>query len=421
MRIHPRILAVALSAALCTGAIAAHAAPQAEAGAPLAEPSKALYWQGHEALGRNDWGAALENFRELERQLGASKTEATDAAIYWQAYALAQARRSREAGAEVERLRRAHPSSVWLDDADALLRSLPRDAERGQAADAGKGDKARDRDEREEDALMALDALLSGGNQKAVPILQRVLAGNHSDRVKERAIFVLSQIDPGAAESALESVLTGNASSKMKAEAIRMIAAGGRASSLDRLLPIYRSSTDAAVRRGVLDAFLIGDRGDLLMQVIEIETDARRRRDAIEKLGAMGKSAELKKLYAGRSDPKDRRAILNALGIAGARGALLEVARSETDVELRAEAIQAIGIAGGKEAPVALLGFYQPNEPERIRKAVIEALMISDATRELVQLYRQETDPEMRRKLLTYISSTDSDAALELIDEALRR
>jgi HEAT repeat protein len=386
------------------------AAPQAQEGAPVAESSKQLYWQGHEALGQSDWAGALERFRELEVQLSRSKTEPTDAAIYWQAYALAQAHRAREARVEIDRLRQAYPGSKWLDDAQALV-------SREAAGDAGKPEK----DPREQDALMALDALLAGGNQKAVPLLQRVLAGDHTDRVKGRAMFVLSQIDPDAAATAVDAILRGNGSSRLKGEAIRMVAAGGSPKSLDRLVPLYRQSGDKAVRRGILDAFLIGDRGDLLLQVIDAEPDARNRREAIEKLGAMGQVKELEKLYATRTDPQDRRAVLQSLGIAGAGDSLVQVARVEKDPAVRAEAIRAIGIVGGKKTAAAVLDFYRPGEPEEVREAVIQALMMTGATKEMVQLYHKETDPKLRRDILTQITASDPDAALELIDAALQR
>ena len=80
MNIRIKILAAAL--ALSFNALAA---PQAQEGAPQAESSKALYWQGHEALGQNDWDTALERFRKLETELVRSKSEPADAAIYWQA------------------------------------------------------------------------------------------------------------------------------------------------------------------------------------------------------------------------------------------------------------------------------------------------------------------------------------------------
>jgi hypothetical protein len=415
LRIH--LLAAALGAVIAGFAAPLFAAPQAEQGAPLAEPSKSLYWQGHEALGRSDWTAALQHFRALERDLAASKTEPADAAIYWQAYALSQARRVQEATAQVDRLRQAYPRSAWLDDAESLVARS--DADATAAADDRPAARA-PKDPREEDALMALDALLAGGNKKAVPLLQRVLSGDHSDKVKGRAIFVLSQVDAKAADESLAAILQGGASSRLKAEAIRMIAAGGRRASLDRLLPIYRQSRDEAVKRGVLDAFLIGDRGDLMLQVVESETEAKRRHEAIEKLGAMGEREQLGRLYASRTDAGDRRAVLRAMGIAGAHDALIEVARTETEPKLKAEAIRSVGIAGGKKAAAALLPLYRPDQPEAVRKAVMEALMIAGASKELVQLYRQETDPRLKRDLLHQISVSDSDAALELIDEKLR-
>jgi HEAT repeat protein len=418
-----RIQVLVLQIALACATTAAFAAPQPQEGAPSAEPSKSLYWQGHEALGRKDWDAALGHFRDLEQQLAGRTSEPVDAAIYWQAYALVQAKRAREAATAIERLRRAHPQSAWIDDAQALSSRIaneldPKSGGEGASRKAPGGDT---RDPREADALMALDALLSGGNEKAVPLLQRVLTGDHSDRVKGRAIFVLTQIDANAAEAALDAVLTGDASPKLKSEAIRMIAAGGRPESLDRLLPLYRSSADAAVRRGVLDAFLIGDRADLMLQVAQGDGDARSRRDAIQKLGAMGRDEELARLYVNLTDPKERRSVMQALGVAGAHGRLIELARGEKDVRVRAEAIRAIGIAGGKDAPAALLDFYAPDQPDDVRKAVIDALMIAGDTMKLVQLYRAETDPDLRRTLLQRITSSDPDAALDLIDKALQR
>jgi HEAT repeat protein len=385
------------------------AAPQAQEGAPQAESSKALYWQGHEALGQKDWDAALESFRKLEVELARSKSEPADAAIYWQAYALSQARRHREAEAAAARLRETYPGSKWLDDARAL-----------GAKD--KADKAeRQRDPREQDALMALDALLAGGNQKAVPMLQRVMAGDHTDRVKSRALFVLTQIDEAAANDALDTIIRGNGSPRLKSEAIRMIAAGGNKASLDRLVPLYRGTQDEGVRRGVLDAFLIGDRPDLILQVLQSETDARARRRIIEKLGPMGRTKELTQLYATLTDKREKRAALQGLGVAGSAESLLQVARSEKDPELRAAAIRAVGIAGNKKNGDALVAFYAPGEPEDVRRAVVQALMMTDATDKMVDLYRKETDPGLRRELLTQITTSDPDAALELIDQALKR
>jgi len=262
----------------------------AETAAPATEASRALYWQGHEALGTRDWNAALGHFKALEQQPSTSKTEPADAAIYWHAYALSQARRGREAASQVARLRQAHPNSAWLDDSAALAQAKP-----GEPGPANTGKDAVE--ERDADALMALDALLVGGSERSVPLLQKVMAGQHSDHVKSRAMFVLSQLDAGTADAALDGVLAGNGSPQLKQEAVRMIALGGRKESLDRLLPLYRSRQDAAVKRAVIEAFLIGGRGDLVQASFESETDPELRITALNNLAAMGEGTRLKALY----------------------------------------------------------------------------------------------------------------------------
>jgi HEAT repeat protein len=415
MRPTPLPLAAALCIALLIFSCAAlQAAPSAESGAPIAEASRTLYWQGHEALGKRDWNAALEHFRALEQQLAKGSTEPADAAIYWQAYTLAEANRSHEAAIEVARLRQAYPDSAWLDDAAALTRAK---AGEPRAARAGKDTV----DERDADALMALDALLVGGSERGVPLLQRVLAGDHSDHVKSRAMFVLSQLDSRAADAALDAILAGNASAKLKQEAVRMIAVGGRKESLERLLPLYRGSQDAAVKRAVMEAFLIGGRGDLMQALLEAETDPELRLNALNSLGAMGEGARLKALYGPKLPREERRRLVHSLGVAGEFQALLEIARSEADPELQVEAIRSVGIGGSKEAAQALVGLYRPEATEQVRRAVIEGLMMAGAAEAMVTLYRQETDPDLRRQLLNHITVADPDAAIDLIDAALKR
>ena len=43
----------------------------------------------------------------------------------------------------------------------------------------------------------AIEALITAPPERAMPIVQRVLAGDASDELKGRALFVLSQIDRG--------------------------------------------------------------------------------------------------------------------------------------------------------------------------------------------------------------------------------
>jgi hypothetical protein len=51
----------------------------------------------------------------------------------------------------------------------------------------------------------------------------------------------------------------------------------------------------------------------------------------------------------------------------------------------------------------------------------VEALFIQDAARELVQLARKETDPQMRRELVQKLSLMDSKEAQDYMMEILNK
>lgn len=399
-RVRPLLLAL-----LCALGASAMARPAADDVQTANAGARDAYREGQAAIAREDWTAANESFREAEKRQREAK-EAADAALYWQAYALSQARRADATKATVDRLLREYPKSAWADDARALAPSAA-------PADASV-------DQREEDALMAIDALLTSGSKRAVPILQKVLASNHSDKVKSRALFVLSQYDAEAAESALTAILSGPGSTRLKQEAIRMIAAGGRRSSLDRLLPLYRDSTDPKIRAAVIDAWIIGSRGDLVRQAAATEADPHMRRKAIQALGAIGDRAGLLELFGQLKDEQAQRDVLQGLGISGGVDELAKIAGGNASPAIRAEAIRAIGIAGGKRGSQTVASYYASGD-EKIRRAVIESLMISGSSKELVALYRVETDRDMKRHLLQAISASGGDDALDLIDEMLEK
>jgi len=402
-----RILTAAVLAALL-GAGTVNAAPDPQAGEPAGATAKNLYREGHDALERDRWDEAYEHFTALEAELRRTLAKGVDGALYWQAYAAAQEKRTTDVERIVRRLGKEFPQSEWKDDARALLPAGSRDPQ-------ATGARAND-----EEALMAIDALLTTGNPKSVPLLQRVLNGNYSDKVKERAMFVLTQVDPAAADAAFMTILKGNSASRLKEEAIRAIAVGGNRASQDRLLEIYRTSADPKLRRSVLDAWMISGRGDLVRDAAKNEADPKVRQHAINTLGVMGDVDAIRALLPVLTDKRSQQAAMQAFGIAGAADALADVAKGNYPIEMRVEAVQALGMVGGKRAGPIVLEFYRPDQPKELREAAIQALMMHGDGKRLVEIYRRETDPEMKREVLQAISVTDSDAVLDIVDEVLK-
>ena len=262
--------------------------------------------------------------------------------------------------------------------------------------------------------LVALEALIAAPPDRAMPIVRKVLAGDHSTEVKERALFILSQIDTDEAQSTLLELAQqdGNA---LQAEAIRMVGIGGNEEALAGLTAVYQSG-DSAAREAVLEAYLIaGDKA----AVFDIAANAKNEEEfsvAVDMLGAMGAREELRQLSGTRGMSAS---LIDAYAISGDHDTLRAIAVDDSDAELQAKAIEALGIVGGDEVDRTLMDIYRNAGSQRAREAALHGLMISGHDAGLLELYRSATDATEKRELLEYLVLMDSDAIWEVIDSAL--
>jgi HEAT repeat protein len=351
-------------------AVSASALPRDDLTA-VSAPGQALYRAGHAALDRQDWLGAVQQFRSLDAELARTGKGGRDAALYWQAYALDRAGDRAGAIGLSQKLLAMFPDSAWADDAEELLG--------GDSAGIGEGDR-----------LMALDALMLSTPEKALPILKQVLAGDHNDRIKKRALFILVQIAPNAAVEAIEAILAGNNSIALKREAIQTLALAGDSAVTPHLIAYYSRESDPALKRAVIDAGLIGGHADLVLAVARSESDAELQSHAIRVLGAMGQSAKVAELLPQLTDSDAQRSAVDALAIAGDTDALAALVRSTAPVKVRVHAVRALNIVPAERSvPV------------------------------LIALYRDQRDAEIRRTLLHALSASGDDAALKAIGESL--
>jgi len=406
------LLAAVLTIALAGASLAAHAASD-DAMAPTDKQLNQLYWQGHEALQKGDWAGALKRFTDLEQQLRAKEPQSADAAIYWEAYTLLQAKRTTEAKTTIERLHRDFPKSRWGKDADALLRQTQPASTASRSANVSSDD--------EELAEIAVEGLMSAPPERAVPLLKKVLQSQHSDKVKKRALFVLSQIDEPAALDMVVDVARTSTDPALREEAVRMLGVSGDEHAIARLSDLYASSKDPREKRAIIQAWLVADRKDLILASARTETDETVRRQAIEALGAMDASTELKQLFDTTHDAANQRAIIQALGVAGNVKALTEIAESQQPDAIRIEAIHALGVAGDEGGSSALVKLYPKANTPALRDAVIQGLMVAGDSDAMMQLYRQSKTREEKQALLRVITTMGDDAALDLIESELNK
>lgn len=364
------------------------------------------YREGQRAIDEGRWSEASAIFDRLASAGGAD----ADAALYWQAYALAKDGRKGEALSTLRTLRTDHADSDWLDDAQALELELrgPRGATTSGSAD-----------ENEELKLYALNGLMNADPEQAVPVLRKFLEGDASPRLKKQALFVLGQTEAPEARKLLESVATGRANAELQTEAIHMLGIAGDDTSVASLNRIYRDSRDVEVRRAVLEAYLIADATDDVVAIARGDEDPDMRKRAIQQLGAMDATAALRELYSREKALDARRTILEAMGVAGDVEALARAAASETDATLRRRAIQGLGIADSPAASEALTSLYASNPDAVTRSAVIEALFIQDNAQALIALFRNEKDANRRREIVQKLSLMDTPESTALLLEML--
>jgi hypothetical protein len=370
--------------------------------------SNALYWQGQAALKQSDWSTALQRFQDLEKLLRKNEPKSVDAALYWEAYALVQAKRTTEAKGVIERLHREFPESRWSRDADTLLAQTRPAAQ----ADSGLAD--------EELADIAVQGLMNAPPERALPVLKRVLASQRSLKVKKRALFVLSQLETDDAMKVVLDTAKNSREPELRKEAINMLGVGGGQFAIDGLVDIYATSSSADDKGRVIEAWLAADRKDLVLKTARNEADPKVRRKAIEALGAMEASQELAQLLEATQDAGNRRAIIEALGVAGDVSALTSIAgNAKLPEDERTDAMEALGVAGDGDGSAALVELYGKANTPRLREAALQGLLVADDAEAVKKLYRNARSAEEKKAVLRVLTSMDDDSAIDVIEREL--
>ena len=270
-----------------------------------------------------------------------------------------------------------------------------------------------DRDANDELKLAAVEALFTAPDDRALPLVTKVLAGNHSTEIKEAALFILSQIDQPEAHSTLLRFALEE-SGELQQEAIRMIGIGGNAEGMSNLKSIYESG-DSEAREAVLEAFMIAGDKQAVFEIANI-AEGDDFEEAVEMLAVMGAREELREL---RSTKGISEALIEACAISGDFACLRELAADDSDIEMQTEAIEAMGIVGGDQVSAALFEIYQAASAPEIREAALDGMMISGDDAGLLKLYRASTDSTEKKELLEYLVMTGSDEVWAIIDDAL--
>jgi len=366
-----------------------------------------LYEQGQEAIERARWPQAVDRFTALV----SAKAPRADAALYWRAYSLDKLNRQPEALTSVAELLKTYPSSRWVADARALEIQV-----RQRAGQPVSPEVQAD----EELKLFAIQGLQHQDPEQAIPMLEKLLQGTSSPRLKERTLFVLAQSNAPRAREVLTTVARGGANPDLQLKAIQYIGMTGSQPNRQLLGEIYASSADVDVKRQILRSYMMsGDRARVLT-VATSEKSPELRGEAVRQLGMMGARDEVWQLYQKETDPKVKERIIQGLFMSGDTTRLIEVANNDTNMELRRRAIQHLGMMGQRGTADAILNIYNRQTDPELKEAAIDALFIQQNAETLVALARKETNRELKAQIVQKLSLMRSPAARDYLMELLK-
>ncbi len=367
------------------------------------------YRRGRKALDAGRWEDAIAAFSAsaARARLGA----AADGALYWKAYAQNRSGQRDAALGTLAALRQQYPSSHWLNDAQALEVEIR----------ARAGDPVSPAAEPDEDLkLIAINSLMQSDPKQALPILEKLLKSNSSPKLKERALFVLTQSGSPEARKILNDIALGNSNPDLQRAAIRYMGMMGSDDSRRALASIYSSSTDKDIKRTILRAFMISGSREFLLNAAKTEKDPDLRREAIRELGLAGGQDELWQLYQSESSVEAKEEILKSMFVGGNSAHLVDVARSEKDPRLRVAAIRSLGLMGRNGAGDVLVSIYHADQDSTVRDAILNALFIQQNGKALVDLARNEHDPEMKKRIISKLALIHSKESTDYMLEILK-
>ncbi len=365
-----------------------------------------LYDQAMDSIDEEEWSDALRPLNQLM-----SLNMKVDAALYWTSYAQAKMNRAAASLANLARLQKDFPTSRWAKEGKALEMEV-----RGKAGQAPRPDQEDDADLK----LMAVSAMAQSDPQEALPLLTKILASPSSSRkVKERSLFVLAQMGTEQASSAIAEVARGNSSPELQRKAIQYLGVFGGPTNRKVLSEVYSSTTDTALRKQILNSFMVSGDKARVLNAARTEKDPALRSAAVRLLGVMGGTAELGQMYATATSPDEKKDILQALFVGGATDQVAAAAKGEKDKEVRLVAVRNLGLMGRRSETV-LADMYRVETDPEVKKEVLNAFFLQGNSTRLVEIARVEKDPTLKKEAVHWLSLMNSKEARAYMLELLK-
>src|SRR5712671_6527831 len=419
-----------------------------------ADPADSLYRLAREALSRGDYKRAAEIFHQIPARYPQSAYAGQ--ALYYEAFALYRTGGDDELNSARDRLnqlKERFPAIAKKDGASLLTRVCGELAKRGDESCAmsidstARGDSdivarggsqgrncSPDADEDSDDRIAALNALLQMDAERAMPILQQVLARRDpcSVALRRKAVFLVSQKRTDQTANILMSVARSDPDQETREQAVFWLSQVPGSTGL--LEEILKGSGDENIKEKALFSLSQQNESRAQQALRDFATRETENSDLREKaifwLGqnhSKDNTEFLRTLYSRLTNEDLKEKILFSLSQqkgAGNEQWLMNIAvNSKEDIELRKKALFWAGQSGVPISEIAQL--YDRMSDSEMREAIIFALSQRQSDRtaidKLFDIAKNEKDPELRKKAIFWLGQSHDPRVQQFLLDLINR
>jgi HEAT repeat protein len=406
------------------------------------DPADSLYQLAREALSRGDYKRAAEIFHRIPERYPQSAYAGQ--AMYFEAYALYRVGGAEELGTARDRLttlKQRYPAIAKKDGDPLLTRVCGELAKRGdescsitinQTAEGNEdvtsrtvsppgtqGRSCPSDDDDNDDRIIALQALMNMDADRAMPILQKVLARRDacSAGLRRKAVFIVSQKRTDQTANILMNVARNDPDQETREQAVFWLSQVPGSTPL--LEEILKGSGDEEIKDKAL--FSLSQQNEPRAQQILRDFAGREnensdlREKAIFWLGQRHGTENtefLRGLYSRLTNEDLKEKILFSLSQqkgAGNEQWLMNIAvNPKEDIELRKKALFWAGQSGVAISELASL--YNRMNDSEMKEAIIFAFSQRQrdpaAMDKMFDIAKNEKDPELRKKAIFWLGQS---------------
>ncbi|MFL5630452.1 MAG: HEAT repeat domain-containing protein [Gemmatimonadaceae bacterium] len=423
-----------------------------------ADPADSLYRLAREAMSRGDYKRAAEIFHRIPERYPQSAYAGQ--AIYYEAYSLYRSGGDDDLGTARDRLKqlKLKDAKIWKSDGSALFTRVCGElAKRGDESctsltiRVAEGDSdltdgrvvtiprsqagaCPSEDDDNDDRIAALNALLQMDAERAMPILQKVLARRDacSAGLRRKAVFLVSQKRTAETANILMDVARNDPDQEVREQAVFWLSQVPGSTGL--LESILKGNGDENIKEKAL--FSLSQQSEPRAQQALREFALREsepgdlREKAIFWLGqrhSTDNTEFLRNLYSRLTNQDLKEKILFSLSQqrgAGNEQWLMNIAvNSKEDIELRKKAVFWAGQSGVAVSELAQL--YDRMGDTELKEQIIFVLSQrqheSAAMDKMFAIARTEKDPELRKKAIFWLGQSRDPRVQQFLMDLINR